>query len=160
MNRRTVRISLERLQSEGWLRAEPRRAQFGRKAFTYFPALPPNLIGAVMDAPIRRGNGAARVHQSERRQTSAQPIGAVVAGIGALSKDIGVASVHQKSLTEISLNSANAAATEPSDTALSDSNKLRNRARLLALTNDATAIAAKMNLSEVEVLALLGDSNG
>lgn len=157
MNRRTIAASLNRLLSEGHLEAEERRAQFGRKAYRYFPAVPASLIGVPITTPIRKGIGAPRLHQSANGADSDEFNGAVAPGIGAVApqdwRTLGAPESH----TEISMKGA--ASPSPATAVSAAPTSPRVRAHVLrGIHLSDAAIAQKLGVTEEQVRELLQEA--
>ncbi len=103
----TIGRAVRELIRLGWLEAEKVPRQWGREGSWYFATVPEAMlpiIGALKDAPIRRGNGAPSTLQSAPRRKPNQHNGARSDFIGAREPIIGaprgVPESHTESQTE------------------------------------------------------------
>jgi hypothetical protein len=99
VHRATAARWLTRLSDEGWIERVPRKAQYGRISFSYFPALPM----AHDAAPITRANGAPERAYHTNGASGATGIGAQAPIIGARKSGIGAPGrdgSYPESLTE------------------------------------------------------------
>ena len=85
VHRATVSRYVRELSELGWVELQARRVQYGRKAYTYFPAVPM----ALHAAPIAPDNGAPESANPRNGAAGGQRNGAARAGIGAGEGRIG-----------------------------------------------------------------------